>query len=48
MNRINTSILIKARRTELVDAQEVFRYITKNTIELFGPIKTVGNIHELM
>ena len=48
MNRQNTSILIKARRTELIDAQEINRFINKSTQELFGPIQTLGNIHELM
>jgi hypothetical protein len=47
-NRVNTSILIKARRTELSDAQDLIRFVNNSTTELFGPIAGIGKIHELM
>jgi hypothetical protein len=47
--RIQTSIVTKARRTELVDAQEVSKYVNKQTQDLFGPnVKELGKIFELM
>lgn len=47
-NRVNTSVLIKARRTELSDAQDLNGFVNKFTTEIFGPINGVGRIHELM
>lgn len=48
MNRVNTSIVIKARRTELTDAQEVIRFVNGSTIDIFGHIKGIGKLHEFM
>lgn len=47
--RIQTSIVTKARRTELVDAQEVVKFVNKQTTDLFGPkCKELGKIFELI
>lgn len=47
--RIQTSIVTKARRTELVDAQQVIKYVNKQTLDLFGSnVKELGKIYELM
>ena len=47
--RIQSSIVTKARRTELVDAQEVSKFVNKQTLDLFGPnTKELGKIYELM
>jgi hypothetical protein len=48
MDRINTSIVIKARRTELTDAEEVIRFVNGSTFDVFGHIKGIGKIHEFM
>ena len=48
MARVNTSIMIKARRTELADAQELIGFVNASTSEIFGPIPGIGKIHELM
>ena len=48
MARVNTSILIKARRTELSDAQDLIRFVNSSTTDVFGPIQGIGKIHELM
>lgn len=43
------SIEIKARRTELSDAQEISQFVNKTTSDTFGPnIKETGKIFELM
>ena len=42
-------LLIKARRSELIDAQNVVKLVNETTRELFGPkTKEVGKIVELM
>jgi hypothetical protein len=47
--RIQTSIVTKARRTELQDAQEVVKFVNKSTVELFGHnCKELGKIFEFM
>ena len=47
--RIQTSIVTKARRTELVDAQEVAKFVSQKTKDLFGQnVKELGKIFELM
>ena len=43
-----TSISIKARRTELSDAQDSLKFANQSSQELFGLIKEVGRVHELM
>lgn len=43
------SVQIKARRTELSDAQDVTHFVSKATLETFGPnVKELGKIFELM
>lgn len=47
--RVQTSVMTKARRTELVDAQEVVKFVNKQTTDLFGAnTKETGKIYELM
>lgn len=42
-------LLIKARRSELIDAQNAVKLVNDATKELFGPqIKEVGKLVELM
>jgi hypothetical protein len=48
MARVNSSIMIKARRTELSDAQELMRFVNSSTSDICGPIPGIGKIHELM
>ena len=43
------SVQIKARRTELSDAQEIVPFVNKTTLDTFGPnVKELGKIYELM
>jgi hypothetical protein len=43
-----TSIRIKARRTELSDAEDALLYANQSAFDLFGLIREVGKVHELM
>ena len=47
--RAQTSIETKARRTELVDAQDLIKFVNKQTTDLFGSsCRELGKIFELM
>ena len=49
LKRAQTSIVTRARRTELIDAQEVLNLTNNQTCELFGPnCRELGKLFELM
>jgi hypothetical protein len=48
MSKRNT-VEIKPRPTEVSDAQDVAYFVTKTTVDTFGPnVKDIGKITELM
>ena len=47
--RAHQSVLIKARRAEAIDADEIVKYVDRKTMDLFGPnTREVGKITEIM